>query len=35
VDLKDDLMVSLLQARLMELNLPIDIEVCGFLGDSA
>jgi hypothetical protein len=35
VDLKDDLTVSLLQARLIELNLPIDVEVCGSLGDSA
>ena len=35
VDLKDDLMVSLLQARLIELNLPINVEVCGSLGDSA
>ena len=34
VELKDDLTVSLLQARLMELNLPIDVEVCGSLGDS-
>jgi hypothetical protein len=35
VDLKDDLTVSLLQARLIELNLPINVEVCGSLGDSA
>jgi hypothetical protein len=35
VELKDDLTVSLLQARLIELNLPIDVEVCGSLGDSA
>jgi hypothetical protein len=35
VELKDDLTVSMLQARLIELNLPIDIEVCGSLGDSA
>jgi hypothetical protein len=27
VDLKDDLTVSLLQARLIELNLPINVEV--------
>jgi hypothetical protein len=35
VELKDDLTVSLLQARLVELNLPINVEVCGSLGDSA
>ena len=35
VELKDDLTVSLLQARLIELNLPIDVEVCGSLGASA
>jgi hypothetical protein len=35
VELKDDLTVSLLQARLIELNLPIDVEICGSLGDSA
>jgi hypothetical protein len=35
VELKDDVTVSLLQARLIELNLPIDVEVCGSLGDSA
>jgi hypothetical protein len=35
VELKDDLTVSLLQARLIELNLPIDVEVGGSLGDSA
>jgi hypothetical protein len=35
VELKDDLTVSLLQARFIELNLPIDVEVCGSLGDSA
>ena len=34
VELKDDLTVSLLQARLIELKLPIDVEVCGSLGDS-
>jgi hypothetical protein len=32
---KDDLTVSLLQARLIELNLPIDVEVYDSLGDSA
>jgi hypothetical protein len=35
VELKDDLTVSLLQARLIELNLPIKVEVGGSLGDSA
>ena len=35
VDLKDDLTVSLLQARLIELNLPIDVKVCGFVQDCA
>ena len=35
VDLKDDLTVSLLQARLIELNLPINVENCGSHGDSA
>jgi hypothetical protein len=35
VELKDDLTVSLLQARLIELKLPIDVAVCGSLGDSA
>jgi hypothetical protein len=35
VELKDDVTVSLLQARLIELNLPIDVRVCGSLGDSA
>ena len=35
VELKDDLTVSLLQARLIELNLPIDVAVCGSLRDSA
>jgi hypothetical protein len=35
VELKDDVTVSLLQARLIEPNLPIDVEVCGSLGDSA
>jgi hypothetical protein len=34
VELKDDLTVTLLQARLIELNLPIDIKV-GSLGDCA
>ena len=29
VDLKDDLTVSLLQARLIELNLPINVKVGG------
>jgi hypothetical protein len=33
--LKDDLTVWLLQARLIELNLRIDVEVCGSLADSA
>ena len=35
VELKDDLTVSLLQARLVELTLPIDVEICGSLGNSA
>jgi hypothetical protein len=35
VYLKDDVTVSLLQARLFELNLPINVEVCGSLWDSA
>jgi hypothetical protein len=35
VELKDDLTVCLLQARLNELNLPIDVEVSGSLGASA
>jgi hypothetical protein len=35
VELKDDVTVSLLQARLIELNLPIDVKVCGSLADSA
>jgi hypothetical protein len=35
IELKDDLTVSLLQARLIELNLPINVEVCGSLGASA
>jgi hypothetical protein len=35
VDLKDDVTVSLLQARLIELNLPIDVQVCGSLAASA
>jgi hypothetical protein len=35
VELKDDVTVSLLQARLIELNLPIDVEICGSIGDSA
>ena len=35
VELKDDLTVSLLQARLIELNLPIDVKLGGSLGDSA
>ena len=30
-----DLTVSLLQARLIDLNLPINVEVCGSLGDCA
>jgi hypothetical protein len=35
VELKDDLTVSLLQARLVELNLPINVKIAGLLGDSA
>jgi len=35
VELKDDLTVSLLQARLIELNLPINVAVGGSLGSSA
>jgi hypothetical protein len=35
VELKDDLTVSLLQARLIEVNLPIDVDICGSLGASA
>jgi hypothetical protein len=35
VELKDDLTVSLLQARLIELGLPINVKVGGLLGDSA
>jgi hypothetical protein len=35
VELKDDVTVSLLQARLIELNLPIDVQVCGRLADCA
>jgi hypothetical protein len=35
VELKDDITVSLLQARLVELNLPIKVEVGGSLGDCA
>ena len=35
VELKDDLTVSLLQARLIELNLPINVKVGGLLRDSA
>jgi hypothetical protein len=35
VELKDDLTVSLLQARLIELRLPINVEVGGLLADSA
>jgi hypothetical protein len=35
VELKDDLTVSLLQARLIELNLPINVAVGGSLGASA
>jgi hypothetical protein len=34
VELKDDLTVSLLQARLIELNLPINVAVGGPLGSS-
>lgn len=33
VELKDDVTVSVLQARLIELNLPIDVQVCGRLAD--
>jgi len=33
--LKDDLTVSLLQVRLIELNLPINVEVCGSIAESA
>jgi hypothetical protein len=33
--LKDDLTVSLLQARLIELGLPINVKLGGSLGDSA
>ena len=32
VDLKDDLTVSLLQARLIELNLPINVKVVAVVG---
>ena len=35
VELKDDLTVSLLQARLVELNLPINVKIAGLLRDSA
>ena len=35
VELKDDLTVSLLQARLIQLNLPINVKIAGALGDSA
>jgi hypothetical protein len=35
VELKDDLTVSLLQARLIELGLPISVKVGGSLEDSA
>jgi hypothetical protein len=35
VELKDDLTVSLLQARLIELNLPINVTIAGLLRDSA
>jgi hypothetical protein len=35
VELKDDLTVSLLQARLIELNLPINVKLGGSLRDSA
>jgi hypothetical protein len=35
VESKDDLTVSLLQARLIELGLPINVKVGGLLGDSA
>jgi hypothetical protein len=35
VELKDDLTVSLLQARLVELNLPINVKIAGPLRDSA
>ena len=35
VELKDDLTVSLLQARLVELNMPINVKLGGSLGDSA
>jgi hypothetical protein len=35
VELKDDLTVSLLQARLIELNLPINVKIAGPLRDSA
>ena len=35
VELKDDLTVSLLQARLIELNLPINVKLGGPLGASA
>jgi hypothetical protein len=35
VELKDDLTVSLLQARLVELNLPINVKIAGSLRDSA
>jgi hypothetical protein len=35
VELKDDLTVSLLQARLIELGLPIDVKVSGALESSA
>jgi hypothetical protein len=35
VELKDDLTVSLLQARLIELNLPINVKLGGSLADSA
>jgi hypothetical protein len=35
VELKDDLTVSLLQARIVELNLPINVKIAGLLRDSA
>ena len=35
VELKDDLTVSLLQARLVELNLPINVKIAGPLRNSA
>jgi hypothetical protein len=35
VELKDDLTASLLQARLIELGLPINVKVAGLLRDSA